>query len=80
MKKHTKETIKITLLEVFTLPQEKDLVIECPEHICQYLEKYHPEAFDYITSFVQEYISFGCILNITLPCISFNITVHIKKD
>jgi hypothetical protein len=80
MKKHTNETIKITLLEVFTLPQEKDLLIDCPDEIVDYLTAFHPEAFDIITDFVERHINYGCILNITLPCISFNITIHIKDD
>lgn len=80
MKKHKHETIKITLVEVFTLPQEKDLLIDCSEEIVSYLSQYHPEVFGYITSFVEEHINYGCVLRITLPCITFEITIHIKEE
>ncbi|HCL03284.1 MAG TPA: hypothetical protein DHW61_12920 [Lachnoclostridium phytofermentans] len=80
MKKKTNETIKITLVEVFTLPQEKDLIIVCSEETIAYLSQYHPEVFGYITSFVEEHINYGCILRITLPCMTFDINIYIKDD
>ena len=80
MNKHKNEPMKITLVEVFTLPQEKDLLIDCPTEIIDYLTEFHPEVFDIITNFVEEHINYGCILKITLPCISFDITIHIKDD
>lgn len=80
MNKHKSEPMKITLVEVLTPPQNKDLLIDCPNGIIEYLTEFHPEAFDIITNFVEKHINYGCILKITLPCISFNITIHIKDD